>query len=204
MILSKTKSYEKIEQYDTEVTAILADNYKTIIENLGEDVNREGLEKTPERVAKAMQYLTHGYELDPLQILKSALFTEDHKQMIIVKDIEVYSMCEHHMLPFFGKAHVAYIPNGKIVGLSKIPRIVDAFARRMQVQERLTDQIKDCIQEALNPLGVAVVIEAQHMCMQMRGIQKQNSVTTTSSFTGAFEKDKTRKEFISLVSNKLS
>ena len=204
MILSKTKSYEKIEQYDTEVTAILADNYKTIIENLGEDVNREGLEKTPERVAKAMQYLTHGYELNPLQILKSALFTEDHKQMIVVKDIEVYSMCEHHMLPFFGKAHVAYIPNGKIVGLSKIPRIVDAFARRMQVQERLTDQIKDCIQEALNPLGVAVVIEAQHMCMQMRGIQKQNSVTTTSSFTGAFEKDKTRKEFISLVSNKLS
>ena len=204
MIATKTKSYEKIEQYDTEITAVLADNYKTIIENLGEDVNREGLEKTPERVAKAMQYLTHGYELDPLQILKSALFTEDHKQMIVVKDIEVYSMCEHHMLPFFGKAHVAYIPDGKIVGLSKIPRIVDAFARRMQVQERLTDQIKNCIQEALNPLGVAVVIEAQHMCMQMRGIQKQNSVTTTSSFTGAFEKDKTRKEFISLVSNKLS
>jgi GTP cyclohydrolase I len=204
MILSKMKSYEKIEQYDTELTASLAENYKTIIENLGEDVNREGLEKTPERVAKAMQYLTHGYELNPLEILKSAMFTEDHKQMIVVKDIEVYSMCEHHMLPFFGKAHVAYIPNGKIVGLSKIPRIVDAFARRMQVQERLTDQIKNCIQEALNPLGVAVVIEAQHMCMQMRGIQKQNSVTTTSSFTGAFEKDKTRKEFISLVSNKLS
>ncbi|SHN14773.1 GTP cyclohydrolase I FolE [Flavobacterium xinjiangense] len=204
MILSKMKSYEKIEQYDTELTESLAENYKTIIENLGEDVNREGLEKTPERVAKAMQYLTHGYELNPLEILKSALFTEDHQQMIVVKDIEVYSMCEHHMLPFFGKAHVAYIPNGKIVGLSKIPRIVDAFARRMQVQERLTDQIKNCIQEALNPLGVAVVIEAQHMCMQMRGIQKQNSVTTTSSFTGAFEKDKTRKEFISLVSNKLS
>ncbi|MFE3846878.1 GTP cyclohydrolase I FolE [Flavobacterium sp. ZS1P70] len=204
MILSKIKSYEKIEQYDTKITTSLAENYKTIIENLGEDVNREGLEKTPERVAKAMQYLTHGYELNPLEILKSALFTEDHKQMIVVKDIEVYSMCEHHMLPFFGKAHVAYIPNGKIVGLSKIPRIVDAFARRMQVQERLTDQIKNCIQEALNPLGVAVVIEAQHMCMQMRGIQKQNSVTTTSSFTGAFEKDKTRKEFISLVSNKLS
>jgi GTP cyclohydrolase I len=151
-----------------------------------------------------MQYLTHGYGLDPLEILKSALFTEDHKQMIVVKDIEVYSMCEHHMLPFFGKAHVAYIPNGQIVGLSKIPRIVDAFARRMQVQERLTDQIKDCIQEALNPLGVAVVIEAQHMCMQMRGIQKQNSVTTTSSFNGAFEQDKTRKEFISLISNKFS
>jgi len=198
------KNYEKIEQYNTEATDILSNNYKTIIENLGEDVTREGLEKTPERVANAMQYLTHGYGLDPLQILKSALFTEDHQQMIVVKDIEVYSMCEHHMLPFFGKAHVAYIPNGKIVGLSKIPRIVDAFARRMQVQERLTDQIKDCIQAALEPLGVAVVIEAQHMCMQMRGIQKQNSVTTTSSFTGAFEKDKTRKEFISLISNKLS
>jgi len=198
------KNYEKIEQYNTEATNILSNNYKTIIENLGEDVTREGLEKTPERVAKAMQYLTHGYGLDPLEILKTALFTEDHQQMIVVKDIEVYSMCEHHMLPFFGKAHVAYIPNGKIVGLSKIPRIVDAFARRMQVQERLTDQIKDCIQAALEPLGVAVVIEAQHMCMQMRGIQKQNSVTTTSSFTGAFEKDKTRKEFISLISNKLS
>ncbi|MEY4432011.1 MAG: hypothetical protein RLZZ44_141 [Bacteroidota bacterium] len=198
------KNYEKIEQYNTEATEILSNNYKTIIENLGEDVSREGLEKTPERVAKAMQYLTHGYGLDPLDILKSALFTEDHQQMIVVKDIEVYSMCEHHMLPFFGKAHVAYIPNGKIVGLSKIPRIVDAFARRMQVQERLTDQIKDCIQQALEPQGVAVVIEAQHMCMQMRGIQKQNSVTTTSSFTGAFEKDKTRKEFISLISNKLS
>lgn len=203
-MIKEMRSYERIEQYDDEVTDILAENYKVIIENLGEDVYREGLEKTPERVAKSMQFLTHGYGLNPLEIMKSALFTEDHKQMIVVKDIEVYSMCEHHMLPFFGKAHVAYIPNGKIVGLSKIPRIVDAFARRMQVQERLTDQIKDCIQEALNPLGVAVVIEAQHMCMQMRGIQKQNSVTTTSSFTGAFEKDKTRKEFISLVSNKLS
>lgn len=203
-MIKEMKSYEKIEQYDTEITSALADNYKTIIDNLGEDVTREGLEKTPERVAKAMQYLTHGYGLDPLEILKSAMFTEDHQQMIVVKDIEVYSMCEHHMLPFFGKAHVAYIPNGKIVGLSKIPRVVDAFARRMQVQERLTDQIKNCIQEALNPLGVAVVIEAQHMCMQMRGIQKQNSATTTSSFTGAFTKDKTRKEFISLVSNKLS
>ncbi len=198
------KSYEKLENYDTDKTESLSKNYKAIIENLGEDVTREGLEKTPERVAKAMQFLTHGYDLNPLEILKSAMFTEDHQQMIVVKDIEVYSMCEHHMLPFFGKAHVAYIPNGKIVGLSKIPRIVDAFARRMQVQERLTDQIKNCIQEALNPLGVAVVIEAQHMCMQMRGIQKQNSVTTTSSFTGAFEKDKTRKEFISLVANKLS
>jgi GTP cyclohydrolase I len=198
------KSYEKIEVYDTELIESMSKNYKTIIENLGEDINREGLQKTPERVAKAMQYLTHGYDLNPLEILKSALFTEDHQQMIVVKDIEIYSMCEHHMLPFFGKAHVAYIPNGKIVGLSKIPRIVDAFARRMQVQERLTDEIKNCIQEALSPLGVAVVIEAQHMCMQMRGIQKQNSFTTTSSFTGAFEKDKTRKEFISLISNKLS
>ncbi|MBP7470511.1 MAG: GTP cyclohydrolase I FolE [Flavobacterium sp.] len=203
-MIKEIKSYEKVEQYDEEITEVLADNYQRIIENLGEDINREGLEKTPERVAKAIQYLTHGYGLDPLEIMKSALFTEDHKQMIVVKDIEVYSMCEHHMLPFFGKAHVAYIPNGKIVGLSKIPRIVDTYARRMQVQERLTDQIKNCIQEALNPLGVAVVIEAQHMCMQMRGIQKQNSVTTASSFTGAFEKDKTRKEFISLVSNKLS
>jgi GTP cyclohydrolase I len=198
------KSYEKIEVYDTDLIESMSKNYKTIIENLGEDVNREGLQKTPERVAKAMQYLTHGYDLNPLEILKSALFTEDHQQMIVVKDIEIYSMCEHHMLPFFGKAHVAYIPNGKIVGLSKIPRIVDAFARRMQVQERLTDEIKNCIQEALSPLGVAVVIEAQHMCMQMRGIQKQNSFTTTSSFTGAFERDKTRKEFISLISNKLS
>ena len=204
MIVKEIKSYEKVERYDTEITDAIAENYKAIINNLGEDVNREGILNTPVRAAKAMQYLTHGYELDPLQILKSALFTEDHRQMIVVKDIEVYSMCEHHMLPFFGKAHIAYIPNGKIVGLSKIPRIVDAFARRMQVQERLTDQIKDCIQEALNPLGVAVVIEAQHMCMQMRGIQKQNSVTTTSSFTGAFEKDKTRKEFISLISNKFS
>ncbi|WP_310558806.1 GTP cyclohydrolase I FolE [Flavobacterium sp.] len=204
MIAKQIKSYEKIEKYDQETTSIIADNYRSIIENLGENIYREGLEKTPERAAKAMQYLTHGYGLDPLGILKSALFTEDHKQMIVVKDIEVYSMCEHHMLPFFGKAHIAYIPDGKIVGLSKIPRVVDAFSRRMQVQERLTDEIKNCIQEALNPLGVAVVIEAQHMCMCMRGTQKQNSVTTTSSFNGAFEKNKTRKEFISLVSNKLS
>lgn len=203
-MITKNKSYEKLEQFDTEITATIADSYKTIIENLGEDTSREGLEKTPDRAAKAMQFLTQGYELEPLEILKSALFTEDHKQMIIVKDIEIYSMCEHHMLPFFGKAHVAYIPNGKIVGLSKIPRIIDAFARRLQVQERLTDQIKNCIQEALQPLGVAVVIEAQHMCMQMRGVQKQNSTTTTSSFTGAFEKDKTRKEFINLIANKLS
>lgn len=196
--------YEKIEKYDEEKIESLSKLYKNVITDLGEDVTREGLEKTPERVAKAMQFLTHGYDLDPAQIIKSAMFTEDHTQMVIVKDIEVYSMCEHHMLPFFGKAHIAYIPNGKIVGLSKIPRIVDAFARRMQVQERLTDQIKDCLNDTLNPLGVAVVIEAQHMCMQMRGIEKQNSFTTTSSFVGAFEKDSTRKEFISLISNKLS
>lgn len=198
------KGYKKIEDYNEEKIDELSNHYKSVIENLGEDPTREGLEKTPERVAKAMQYLTHGYELNPSEIIKSAMFTEAHNQMVIVKDIEIYSMCEHHMLPFFGKAHVAYIPNGKIVGLSKIPRVVDAFARRLQVQERLTDQIKDCIKETLKPLGVAVVIEAQHMCMQMRGIQKQNSVTTTSSFTGAFEKDSTRKEFISLISNKLS
>jgi GTP cyclohydrolase I len=204
MIAKELKGYEKIESYDDEAVSIMAENYRSIIANVGEDIYREGILKTPERAAKAMLYLTHGYGLDPLEILKSALFTENHKQMIVVKDIEVYSMCEHHMLPFFGKAHIAYIPNGKIVGLSKLPRIVDAFSRRMQVQERLTDEIKNCIQEALNPLGVAVVIEAQHMCMCMRGIQKQNSVTTTSSFTGAFEKDKTRKEFISLLSNKLS
>ena len=195
--------YEKIEKYDQEKIESLSAHYKNIITDLGEDVTREGLEKTPERVAKAMQYLTHGYDLNPAEIIKSAMFTEDHSQMVIVKDIELYSMCEHHMLPFFGIAHVAYIPNGKIVGLSKIPRIVDAFARRLQVQERLTDQIKDCLQETLSPLGVAVVIEAQHMCMQMRGIQKQNSLTTTSSFTGAFEKDSTRKEFINLISNRL-
>ena len=203
-MIKEIKSYDKKEEYDAEITASLAQNYKSIIDGLGENSTREGLEKTPERAAKAMQFLTHGYALDPLDILKSALFTEEHSQMIVVKNIEVYSMCEHHMLPFFGKAHVAYIPNGKIVGLSKIPRIVDAYARRMQVQERLTDQIKNCIEEALQPLGVAVVIEAQHMCMQMRGIEKQNSFTTTSSFTGAFEKNKTRKEFISLISNKLS
>ncbi|NQX98811.1 MAG: GTP cyclohydrolase I FolE [Flavobacteriales bacterium] len=198
------KGYEKIEKYNEEKIASLSEHYKNVITDLGEDITREGLEKTPERVAKAMQFLTHGYDLDPTEIIKSAMFTEDHHQMVIVKDIELYSMCEHHMLPFFGKAHIAYIPNGKIVGLSKIPRIVDAFARRLQVQERLTDQIKDCINDTLSPLGVAVVVEAQHMCMQMRGIQKQNSFTTTSSFVGAFEKGSTRKEFISLISNKLS
>ncbi len=194
------EGYERVEQYNDEKIEKIASHYSTIISELGEDVNREGLLKTPERVAKAMQFLTHGYDLEPGEILKSAMFKEDHSQMVIVKDIEIYSMCEHHMLPFIGKAHVAYIPNGWIVGLSKIPRVVDAFSRRLQVQERLTDQIKDCIQETLNPLGVAVVMEAKHLCMQMRGIQKQNSVTTTSAFTGAFEKDSTRKEFIDLIS----
>lgn len=200
----ETEGYERIDQYNDEKVNIMSAHYSKIITELGEDVNREGLLKTPERVAKAMSYLTHGYDIDPAEILKSAMFKEDHNHMVIVKDIEIYSMCEHHMLPFFGKAHIAYIPNGWIVGLSKIPRVADAFSRRLQVQERLTDQIKNCIQETLNPLGVAVVIEAKHLCMQMRGIQKQNSVTTTSSFTGSFEKDSTRKEFIQLISSKLS
>ncbi len=176
---------------------------REILIAIGEDPDREGLVETPKRVANMYEEIFAGLDSDPHRLLK--VFDEgDNDEMVVVRDIPMYSMCEHHMLPFFGKAHVAYIPNGKIVGLSKIPRIVDAFARRMQVQERLTDQIKDCIQEALEPLGVAVVIEAQHMCMQMRGIQKQNSVTTTSSFTGAFEKDKTRKEFINLIANKFS
>lgn len=196
--------YRNFEEYNIEVTDEIKSQFSSIITNLGEDVAREGIVKTPERAAKAMQFLTSGYDIDAAEILKGAMFKEDYNDMVVVKNIELYSLCEHHMLPFFGKAHVAYIPNGKIVGLSKIPRVVDAFARRLQVQERLTDEIKNCIQETLNPVGVAVVIEAQHMCMQMRGIQKQNSVTTTSSFTGAFEKDSTRKEFISLISNQLS
>jgi GTP cyclohydrolase IA len=195
--------YEKIDQYNPRIIKALSDHYYNIIELIGEDPTREGLEKTPERVAKALQFLTHGYDLDPSEILRSAMFREDYRQMVVVKDIEIYSMCEHHMLPFIGKAHVAYIPNGYIVGLSKIPRVVDAFARRLQVQERLTTQIRDCIQDTLKPLGVAVVIEAHHMCMMMRGIQKQNSVTTTSDFTGAFLTDKTRAEFIHLISSKL-
>ncbi len=198
------EGYERLDTYNGEKVKTLSSHYSSIITELGEDIEREGLLKTPERVAKAMQYLTHGYDVDPAEILRSAMFKEDHKHMVLVKDIEIYSMCEHHMLPFFGKAHVAYIPNQWIVGLSKIPRVVDAFSRRLQVQERLTDQIKDCIQETLKPQGVAVVIEAKHLCMQMRGIQKQNSVTTTSSFTGAFEKDSTRKEFIQLISANLS
>ena len=193
-------SYNKIEQFDEKITAELAEHYKAIIGLLGEDPQREGLLKTPVRVAKAMQFLMQGYDADPVAILKSALFKEDYKQIVLVKDIEIYSMCEHHMLPFYGKAHVAYIPNGWITGLSKIPRVVDAFARRLQVQERMTVQIRDCIQNTLNPLGVAVVIEAAHMCMQIRGVQKQNSVTTTSAFTGVFLKDiRTREEFMRLI-----
>ena len=194
---------KKSDRYNLKAVESIASKYKTILTDMGEDPHREGLLKTPERVAKAMQFLTHGYDLNPAEILKSAMFTEDYKQMVIVKDIEVYSMCEHHLLPFFGKAHVAYIPNGCVVGLSKIPRVVDAFARRLQVQERLTNEIRDCIQETMNPIGVAVVIECSHLCMQMRGIQKQNSVTTTSAFTGEFLKDTTRKEFISLIGSKL-
>lgn len=194
----------KDEKSTEDITNEIAGVYEGIIKNLGEDPEREGLKKTPERVAKALQYLTHGYDLHPEEILKSALFTEEYSEMVIVKDIEVYSLCEHHMLPFFGKAHVAYIPNGTIVGLSKIPRVVDAFARRLQVQERLTIEIRDCIQETLKPLGVAVVIECSHMCMQMRGVQKQNSVTTSSAFTGVFLKNETtRKEFINLIQAKL-
>jgi GTP cyclohydrolase IA len=181
------------------VTDKLANHYSEIIQILGENVERDGLIKTPERVAKAMQFLMQGYEQDPEEIIKSAIFTEDYRQMVIVKDIDFYSMCEHHMLPFFGKAHVAYIPNKKITGLSKIARVVEVYARRMQVQERMTTQIKECIQKTLNPMGVMVIIEAQHLCMQMRGVQKQHSITTTSDFTGIFETAKTREEFINLI-----
>ncbi len=194
------KGYLKIDQYDEACVKELASHYKEILRLLGEDTEREGLLKSPERIAKAMLYFTNGYDLNPEDILRSAMFHEDYKQMVVVKDIELYSLCEHHMVPFVGKAHVAYIPNGTIVGLSKIPRVVDAYARRLQVQERLTKQIKDCIQNTLQPLGVAVVIEAQHMCMSMRGVQKQNSVTTTSDFTGAFMKNiKTREEFMHII-----
>lgn len=197
-------SYTRIDKYDPKVVGRIGDHYGDILKAIGEDPKREGLQKTPERVAKALQYLTHGYDLDPAAILRSAMFKEDYSQMVVVKDIEVYSMCEHHMLPFFGKAHVAYIPKGRITGLSKIPRVVDAFARRLQVQERLTNEIRDCIQDTLKPMGVAVVIECSHLCMQMRGIQKQNSVTTTSAFTGIFLSDpRTREEFIKLISAKL-
>lgn len=197
------EGYLRVDRFDEEAIADLSAAYSTIVRRLGEDVTRDGLVKTPERAAKAMQFLTHGYDLDPAGILKSAMFEEEYSQMVVVKDIEVYSLCEHHLLPFFGKAHVAYIPNGRIVGLSKIPRVVDAFARRLQVQERLTNQVRDCIEETLKPAGVAVVIEASHMCMAMRGVQKQNSVTTTSAFTGAFLEERTRNEFVTLISSKL-
>ena len=179
-------------------------NFSKIIDLLGENTNREGLEKTPLRAAKAMKFLTEGYEKDPKQILQSAMFKEDYNEMVIVKDIELYSLCEHHMLPFFGKAHIAYIPNGKIVGLSKIPRVVDVFSRRLQVQERLTQQVLDCINETLEPVGVGVVIEASHMCMMMRGVQKQNSTTTTSGFRGSFKERDTRNEFLKLITSSLS
>ena len=196
------KLYEREDIYDVRTVEELAGHYKRILELLGEDTSREGLLKTPERVAKAMAFLTKGYGEDPKEILLSAKFREDYRHMVVVKDIELYSMCEHHMLPFYGKAHVAYIPNGYITGLSKVARVVECFARRFQVQERLTVQIRDCIQEALDPMGVAVVIEAAHTCMQMRGIQKQNSVTTTSAFTGAFLKNQnTRQEFLQIISS---
>tara|TARA_R110000868_G_scaffold144150_5_gene362976 strand:- start:519 stop:1106 length:588 start_codon:yes stop_codon:yes gene_type:complete len=191
--------YKQFEEDNLQVTDDVKNRYKNIILDLGEDISRDGLEKTPERAAKAMQFLTQGYHQDPVEILKSAMFKESYNEMVIVKDIELYSLCEHHILPFFGKAHIAYIPNGYIVGLSKLPRIVDVFARRLQVQERLTEQILDCINDTLKPQGVAVVIEAAHLCMMMRGVQKQNSITTTSGFRGQFEKIETRNEFLKLI-----
>jgi len=197
-------SYKLFEEYNETVTDDLKTNFSEILTKLGEDVDREGILKTPERAAKAMQFLTSGNCQDPAEILKSAMFAEDYHDMVIIKDIELYSLCEHHMLPFFGKAHIAYIPNGHIVGLSKIPRVVDVFARRLQVQERLTHDILECINNTLKPQGVAVVIEAAHLCMMMRGVQKQNSVTTTSGFRGQFEKKETRDEFLKLISNDLS
>lgn len=204
MSTNNHNGYEKIDKFNQDNIDKLSYHYKEILKLIGEDVNREGLEKTPERVAKAMQYMMQGYSIDPEAILRSAMFREDYKEMVIIKDIELYSMCEHHILPFTGKAHIAYIPRNYIVGLSKIPRVVDAFSRRLQVQERLTTQIKNCIQDTLDPLGVAVVIESRHLCMQMRGVQKQNSVATTSDFTGVFLKDnKTRMEFLRLISTNL-
>jgi len=195
--------YVKIDQYNERHVGRIAEHYRDVLSALGEDPNREGLRKTPERVAKALQFLTHGYDIDAAEVLRGAMFEEDYSQMVVVKDIEVYSLCEHHMLPFFGKAHVAYIPNGHIVGLSKIPRVVDVFARRLQVQERLTNEIRDCIHGTLKPAGVAIVMECKHMCMAMRGVQKQNSVTTTSAFTGAFQNDVTRSEFLRLITASL-
>lgn len=197
-------SYKQFEEFDTEVTEGLEENFLKILKGIGEDVHREGILRTPERAAKVLQYLTSGHCEDPAEILRSAMFAEDYHDMVIVKDIEIYSLCEHHILPFYGKAHVAYIPDGQIVGLSKIPRVVDVFARRLQVQERLTHDILECINNTLQPRGVAVVIEASHLCMMMRGIQKQNSVTTTSGFRGQFQKIETRNEFLKLISTKLS
>ncbi|MBZ9728961.1 GTP cyclohydrolase I FolE [Salegentibacter sp. JZCK2] len=196
-------AYKFKEEYNIEVTDGLQENYKNILDGIGEDISREGIEKTPERAAKAMQFLTQGYKMDAETILKEAMFKESYDEMVVVKDIELYSLCEHHMLPFFGKAHIAYIPNGHIVGLSKLPRVVDVFARRLQVQERLTHDILECINNTLKPKGVAVVIEAVHMCMMMRGVQKQNSATTTSGFRGQFEKIETRNEFLKLISSNL-
>jgi len=195
-------AYQRVDKFDEVTTEKISGHYQEILTLIGEDVTREGLQKTPVRVAKAMQYLLQGYDQDPESMIRNAMFREDYRQMVIVKDIEIYSLCEHHMLPFIGKAHIGYIPNGYITGLSKIARVADAFARRLQVQERLTTQIKECIQKTLNPLGVAVVIEAQHLCMQMRGVQKQHSITTTSDFTGAFERVATREEFIRLISSR--
>lgn len=197
------EGYTRSDSYNSKRIDSIASHYGQILADLGEDPSREGLIKTPERVAKALQFLTQGYSIKPDDILRSAMFKEEYSQMVVVKDIEVYSMCEHHMLPFFGKAHVAYIPNGHIVGLSKIPRVVDAYARRLQVQERLTNEIRDCIQNTLEPMGVAVVMECKHLCMSMRGVQKQNSVTTTSAFTGAFKNEKTRAEFLRLITASL-
>ncbi|HAO45879.1 MAG TPA: GTP cyclohydrolase I FolE [Ferruginibacter sp.] len=196
-------AYKKTEQYDEAITSGLMENYRNSLQLLGENPDREGLQKTPERLAQAMQFLTQGYDQDANGILNSAKFHEDVSEMIIVKDIELYSLCEHHMLPFYGKAHVAYIPNGYITGLSKIARVVDVYSRRLQVQERLTHQILNSIKDTLNPLGVAVVIEASHLCMMMRGVEKQNSVTTTSAFWGEFEKNETRSEFVKLISARL-
>ncbi len=196
--------YQKFEEYNIEVQEDVKNRYKSIIADLGEDISREGIVKTPERAAKAMMYLTSGYDVDASEILKGAMFKEDYNEMVIVKNIELYSLCEHHLLPFFGKAHIAYIPNGHIVGLSKLPRVVDVFSRRLQVQERLTHDILECINNTLKPQGVAVVIEASHMCMMMRGVQKQNSTTTTSGFRGQFENSETRNEFLKLISNDLS
>jgi GTP cyclohydrolase I len=201
--MSIKMAYSKSDLYDEALTEQLKSVFNTVLAGVGEDVSREGIVKTPERAAKAMQFLTQGYQQDAAAILRSAMFREDYSEMVIVKDIELYSLCEHHMLPFFGKAHVAYIPNGHIVGLSKIPRVVDVYARRLQVQERLTLEIRDVIQDTLQPLGVAVVIEAKHLCMMMRGVQKQNSVTTTSAFTGEFRNEETRSEFLRLIGSRL-